>query len=81
MIRSMSAISALFALTLGQISLASDAAAGAGAAPAGNYVHGDFGPPRGEPIHAVLATPPMVPPATQRNYPAKVIVELEVGED
>ena len=41
---------------------------------------GDFGPPRGEPIHAVLTSPPQVPPATQRNYPAKVIVELEVTE-
>jgi nitrite reductase (NO-forming) len=41
---------------------------------------GDLGPPKGEPIHAVLTTPPMVPPPTNRNYPAKVIVELEVVE-
>lgn len=41
---------------------------------------GDFGPPRGEPIKAVLTSPPHVPPATNRNYPAKVIVELEVVE-
>jgi nitrite reductase (NO-forming) len=41
---------------------------------------GDFGPPRGAPIHAVLTSPPNVPPATGRNYPAKVIVELEVVE-
>ena len=42
--------------------------------------HGDFGPPRGEPIHAVLGVPPNVPPPIHRNYPAKVIVELEVRE-
>jgi nitrite reductase (NO-forming) len=47
---------------------------------ASGYVHGDFGPPRGDPIHAVLTDPPLVPPATGRNYPAKVIVELEVIE-
>jgi nitrite reductase (NO-forming) len=41
---------------------------------------GDLGPPKGEPIHAVLTTPPMVPPPTNRNYPAKVIVDLEVIE-
>ena len=45
-----------------------------------SYVRGDFGPPRGEPIHAVLADPPMVAAPTGRNYPAKVIVELEVIE-
>lgn len=43
-------------------------------------VKGDFGPPRGEPIHAVLTSPPEVPPPIHRNYPAKVIVELEVIE-
>ena len=42
--------------------------------------HGDFGPPQGEPIHAVLTSPPHVPPPLKRNYPAKVIVELEVIE-
>ncbi|MBQ4854733.1 nitrite reductase, copper-containing, partial [Rhodanobacter sp. B2A1Ga4] len=42
--------------------------------------HGDFGPPQGEPIHAVLTGPPHVPPPVNRNYPAKVIVELEVIE-
>jgi nitrite reductase (NO-forming) len=41
---------------------------------------GDFGPPRGAPIHAVLTSPPHVPPPTGRNYPAKVIVDLEVVE-
>jgi len=41
---------------------------------------GDFGPPQGEPIHAVLTSPPHVPPPIHRDYPAKVIVELEVVE-
>ena len=40
----------------------------------------DFGPPQGEPIKAVLTSPPNVPPATGRKAPAKVIVELEVRE-
>jgi len=41
---------------------------------------GDFGPPQGDPIHAVLTSPPNVPPPIHRNHPAKVIVELEVIE-
>ena len=41
---------------------------------------GDFGAPQGEPIKAVLTSPPMVPPPTGRKAPAKVIVELEVIE-
>jgi len=41
---------------------------------------GDFGPPQGAPIHAVLTSPPNVPPPTNRKAPAKVIVELEVVE-
>ena len=41
---------------------------------------GDFGPPQGEPVKAVLTSPPAVPPATGRTAPAKVIVELEVIE-
>ena len=44
------------------------------------YVHGDLGPPRGDPIHAVLTSPPNVPAPTFRSYPARVIVELEVIE-
>ncbi|HMB55935.1 MAG TPA: copper-containing nitrite reductase [Arenimonas sp.] len=46
----------------------------------GGSAAGDFGPPQGEPIHAVLTSPPLVPPATHRHTPAKVIVELEVRE-
>jgi nitrite reductase (NO-forming) len=46
----------------------------------GGSAKGDFGPPQGEPIHAVLTSPPEVPPPTNRTQPAKVIVELEVIE-
>jgi nitrite reductase (NO-forming) len=46
----------------------------------GGSLKGDFGPPQGEPVHAVLTSPPEVPPATNRHQPAKVIVELEVIE-
>ena len=41
---------------------------------------GDFGPPQGAPIRAVLTSPPHVPPPITRKTPAKVIVELEVVE-
>jgi nitrite reductase (NO-forming) len=34
----------------------------------------------GAPIHAVLTSPPEVPPPTHRTRPAKVIVELEIRE-
>ena len=46
----------------------------------GGSAKGDLGPPQGEPIKAVLTSPPMVPPPTGRKVPAKVIVELEVRE-
>ena len=46
----------------------------------GGSASGDFGPPQGEPVKAVLTAPPLVPPATGRTAPAKVIVELEVKE-
>jgi nitrite reductase (NO-forming) len=55
-------------------------APGGGAADTGGSRKGDFGPPQGEPVHAVLTSPPQVPPATGRTAPAKVIVELEVIE-
>ena len=45
-----------------------------------SHATGDFGPPQGEPIRAVLTSPPLVPPPTHRSKPAKVIVELEVVE-
>src|SRR5688572_23092695 len=50
------------------------------AADTGGSRKGDFGPPQGEPVHAVLTSPPQVPPAVKRSYPAKVIVDLEVKE-
>src|ERR1044071_5876501 len=46
----------------------------------GGSLKGDCGPPQGEPVHAVLTSPPNVPPATGRTHPAKVIVDLEVKE-
>lgn len=77
---------ALAALLLGGCSAGSDSpSAAAGSARAatpdtGGSARGDFGPPQGEPVHAVLTSPPQVPPATGRTAPAKVIVELEVRE-
>jgi nitrite reductase (NO-forming) len=50
------------------------------AADTGGSLRGDFGPPQREPIHAVLTSPPQVPPPVNRKYPAKVIVDLEVTE-
>ncbi|MGH8864580.1 MAG: copper-containing nitrite reductase, partial [Burkholderiales bacterium] len=46
----------------------------------GGSAKGDFGPPQGEPVKAILTSPPNVPPPTGRNQPATVIVELEVIE-
>jgi len=46
----------------------------------GGSAKGDFGPPVGAPINAVLTSPPMVPPPTGRSQPARVIVNLEVRE-
>jgi len=46
----------------------------------GGSAAGDFGPPQGEPINAILTSPPLVPPPTGRSTPAKVIVQLEVRE-
>ena len=60
---------------------AAPTASTSGAAPASAAATpGDFGPPQGEPVKAVLTSPPKVPPATGRSAPAKVIVELEVVE-
>jgi nitrite reductase (NO-forming) len=46
----------------------------------GGSAKGDLGAPRGEPIKAVLTSPPNVPPPTGRSKPAKVIVDLVVKE-
>ena len=65
----------------GLSSVAAGIAGAAHAAPAPlDLAPTDFGPPQGAPIHAVLTSPPHVPPPVNRNYPAKVIVELEVVE-
>ncbi len=56
------------------------AAAPVARAAASGAIPGDFGPPQGEPITAVLTSPPQVPPPTNRSTPAKVIVNLEVIE-
>ena len=50
------------------------------AADTGGSLKGDFGPPQGQPIEAILTLPPQVPPATGRKAPAKVIVNLDVIE-
>jgi nitrite reductase (NO-forming) len=55
-------------------------ACGQPAGDTGGSAKGDFGPPQGEPIKAVLTEPPHVPPPVNRKHPAKVIVELEVRE-
>ncbi|MGV8943348.1 copper-containing nitrite reductase [Thermomonas sp.] len=55
-------------------------AASAAATETGGSAKGDFGPPQGPEIKAILTSPPMVPPATGRTAPAKVIVELDVIE-
>ena len=54
--------------------------AGAWSAGTGGSLKGDLGPPQGAPIHAVLTSPPNVPPPIHRDHPARVIVELEVIE-
>ena len=46
----------------------------------GGSLKGDMGPPQGPDIKAVVTAPPMVPPATNRKAPARVIVELDVVE-
>lgn len=56
------------------------AAQAAAPADTGGSLKGDFGPPQGEPVKAILTSPPQVPPPTGRDYPAKVVVDLEVRE-
>src|SRR6478736_3033964 len=71
-----------FVRLLAALSVAASFSAIAADAPAGTKgrIPGDFGPPQGQPIKAVLTSPPLVPPPITRKYPAKVIVELEVVE-
>ena len=68
---------AAVAIIVSFAAIVTDAAAAPAAA---SKASGDFGPPQGKPIKAVLTSPPNVPPPTGRKYPAKVIVELEVVE-
>jgi nitrite reductase (NO-forming) len=70
-------------LTLGLAACSSQNTPTANAGPVtdtGGSLKGDFGPPQGEPIQAILTSPPEVPPPTGRKVPAKVIVDLEVVE-
>lgn len=46
----------------------------------GGSAAGDFGPPVGEPIVAMLTSAPNVPPPIDRDTPAKIIVNLEMRE-
>src|SRR4030095_6038219 len=64
----------------GALSAGLAAAKGAPAPAKTSAARGDFGPPQGDPIHAILTSPPHVPAPLHRKYPAKVIVELEVIE-
>ncbi|HEY1141265.1 MAG TPA: copper-containing nitrite reductase [Lysobacter sp.] len=78
-------VSLLLAGALTAFALVSCAKSDAGKTPVaatdtGGSLKGDFGPPQGAEIKAVLTSPPMVPPAVNRNYPAKVVVELDVVE-
>jgi nitrite reductase (NO-forming) len=51
-----------------------------GAQDTGGSAKGDFGPPKGSPITAELTHAPFVPKPIKRDYPAKVVVHLEVQE-
>ena len=55
------------------------ACSGDGSHETGGSASGDLGEPESE-IKAVLTSPPAVPPPVDRDYPAKVVVELEVRE-
>ena len=46
----------------------------------GGSAAGDFGPAQGDPVQAVLTSAPNVPPPVNRDYPAKIIVDMEVRE-
>jgi nitrite reductase (NO-forming) len=63
-----------------QAILASASMVGVVHAAAATAADGDVGPPIGPPVHAVLTSPPNVPPPTHRVKPARVIVELEIKE-
>jgi nitrite reductase (NO-forming) len=80
LIRSLGA-ALLIALAFSACDRAEPAATSAATAgDSGGSAKGDFGPPQGKPVDAVLTSPPNVPPATGRTAPAKVIVKLDVVE-
>ena len=56
------------------------ASGNANQADTGGSAAGDFGPPQGDPIQALITSAPDVPPPVNRDYPAKVIVDMEVRE-
>ena len=58
-----------------------DEVAGARAAneETGGSRKGDFGPPQGEPIKAVLTAPPLVPPATGRTAPGESMLPTVIS--
>ena len=70
----------LFALVLGCQNAAEDTKLATATVDTGGSAAGDFGDPQGEPINAVLTSAPNVPPPVNRDYPAKVVVDLEVRE-
>ena len=61
------AIAVLALGTSGCTTSTGNARCGRSAATTGGSAKGDFGPPQGEPVHAVLTSPPNVPPPTDRN--------------
>ena len=71
---------AVLLLACGQNTAPNTATPTSASSETGGSLKGDFGPPQGEPVKAVLTSPPLVPPPTGRHAPAKVIVELEVKE-
>ena len=54
--------------------------AGSASGAEGKAARSDTADSLGAPVHAILTSPPNVPPPTHRTRPAKVIVELEVRE-
>ncbi len=46
----------------------------------GGSAAGDLGPPQGDPLQAILTSAPYVPAPVSRDYPAEVIVDMEVRE-
>ncbi len=73
-------IALAMALAACQPPVAGSASSNTQQADTGGSAAGDFGPPQGDPIQAVITSAPDVPPPVNRDYPAKVIVDMEVRE-